>query len=355
MSTHPSFFKRNWKAIVNIVTVVALVGLIFLIREQIVDTFNNLGKINAWVLVLILPLTALSYHAQTKMYQDMFRLLGNTLHYKFMLRAALELNFVNQVFPSGGVSGISYFGVRMRAADITATRASLVQLMKLLLLFISFEVLLVIGLIFLSFEGRAHGLTLVAAGSVTTLLVVGTAAFVLIIRSEPRIHATFSGLARLINKVFHIFRRNHPETISMARAERIVKELHGSYKILEDSYKELRAPFLWALVVNLSAIASIYAVYVAFGSWVNLGAIILAYSVANFAGLVSVLPGGVGIYEALMTGVLVAGGIPAALSLPVTIMFRVLTTLIQLPPGYILYHQTVHRTGKTPLDQPHES
>ncbi len=113
-------------------------------------------------------------------------------------------------------------------------------------------------------------------------------------------------------------------------------------------------PFLWALVINTAAILSIYVVYVAFGEWVNIGAIILAYSVANFAGLVSVFPGGVGIYEALMTGVLAAGGVPAALSLPVTIMFRVLSTLIQLPPGYVLYHQNVKRTGNTPLDQPLE-
>ncbi|HEY5806100.1 MAG TPA: lysylphosphatidylglycerol synthase transmembrane domain-containing protein, partial [Candidatus Saccharimonadales bacterium] len=149
--------------------------------------------------------------------------------------------------------------------------------------------------------------------------------------------------------------KHKKDAISTERAEGIVRDLHVNYKAIEARYKELRGPFLWALVVNISAILSIYAVYVAFGEWVNLGAIIVAYSVANFAGLVSVLPGGAGIYEALMIGVLAAGGIPAALSLPVTVMYRVLTTLIQLPPGYVLYHQTVHRTGKTPLDQPHES
>ena len=73
----------------------------------------------------------------------------------------------------------------------------------------------------------------------------------------------------------------------------------------------------------------------------NLGAVILAYAVANFAGLVSVMPGGVGIYEALMTGVLVAAGVPAALSLPVTVMYRVLSTLIQVPPGWYFYHKTL--------------
>ncbi len=58
------------------------------------------------------------------------------------------------------------------------------------------------------------------------------------------------------------------------------------------------------------------------------------------------MPGGVGIYEALMTGVLVAAGIPAAVSLPVTVMYRVLSTIIQIPPGYILYHQALDKGSK---------
>ena len=59
------------------------------------------------------------------------------------------------------------------------------------------------------------------------------------------------------------------------------------------------------------------------------------------AGLISVLPGGVGVYEGLMTAVLAAAGIPAAVSLPVTIMYRVINTVIQIPPGYYLYHRAL--------------
>jgi uncharacterized membrane protein YbhN (UPF0104 family) len=75
----------------------------------------------------------------------------------------------------------------------------------------------------------------------------------------------------------------------------------------------------------------------------------LAYAVANFAGLVSVLPGGVGIYEGLMTLVLTATGVPSRLSLPVTVMYRVLNTIVQLPPGYYFYHRTLHKTKESVL------
>src|SRR5438105_14548860 len=98
-------------------------------------------------------------------------------------------------------------------------------------------------------------------------------------------------------------------------------------------------PFVYMTIANITEVASIYVVYIAFGHYVNVGAVILAYAVANFAGLISVLPAGIGIYEGLMTAVLVATGIPAEVSIPVTIMYRVINMLIQLTSGYFFYQK----------------
>lgn len=103
----------------------------------------------------------------------------------------------------------------------------------------------------------------------------------------------------------------------------------------------MKRPLLYALLANLTEVAAVYVVYIAFGKFVNPGAVILGYAVANFAGLVSVLPGGVGVYEGLMTAVQSAGGIPAALSLPVTIMYRVVNMSAQLPIGYCFYQKAL--------------
>jgi uncharacterized membrane protein YbhN (UPF0104 family) len=43
-------------------------------------------------------------------------------------------------------------------------------------------------------------------------------------------------------------------------------------------------PLFYTTVSNITEVAAVYAVYVAFGHFVNIGAIILAYAVANFAG-----------------------------------------------------------------------
>lgn len=346
-NTGKTFWQRRWKLVVNIVTILALIGLVVALWDQVADVFSRLDEVRWWALLLLIPLEILNYDAQARMYQTLFAVVGNKLSYKNMYRLSLELNFVNSVFPSGGVTGISYFGVRMRSNDVTAARATLVQLMKLILLFLSFELLVLLGLIILAAEGKANGLVLLIAGALSTVMVFGTLGFVYIIGSQRRIKSFFTALTKVLNRIIQIVRPKHPETINIARAHEVFDDMHQNYLLFRNKLPELKRPFAYAIVANITEVLAVYAVYVAFGEWVNLGAIILAYAIANFAGFISVLPGGVGVYEALMTAVLVVAGVPAALSIPVVVMYRVLNTLIQLPPGYYFYHKALQTNVAT--------
>jgi uncharacterized protein (TIRG00374 family) len=337
-----SFLRRRWKLVVNLLTIAALIILVIAIRGQLVDTFKNLFKVHAWALLLIIPAEFLNYDAQARMYRSLFKIVGNDLGYWRLYAASLELNFVNNVFPSGGVTGISYFGVRMRGTGISGAKATVVQLLKLVLLLLSFELLIVFGLFCLAIEGRMNSLILLVAGILTTMLVVGTAGFVFIIGSKRRIAGFFTWVTRVLNKILASFRRGRTDAINVEQARVLFEDLHRNYMDIRSDKRRLRAPYVWALLANFWEVIAVYVVYVAFGHLVNFGAVIIAYAVANFAGVVSVLPGGVGIYEGLMTLVLTATGVPSRLSLPVTVMYRVVNTLVQLPPGYYFYHRTLN-------------
>ena len=341
-----SFWRRRWRLLVTVATIGALVVLGVAIRHQLIVTLENLTKVKAWALLLIIPCEALNYHSQTKLYQHLFRAVDEQLPYRRLAKLSVELNFVNHIFPSGGLSGISYFGFRLRQFGVRGTKATLVQTMKLMLLFIAFEPLLLIGMFILALHGKTSNITILIASSLTMLLVCGTAVFIYVIGSKARINAFLILLTKLINRLIHVVRPLHPETINIARARETFEDFHDDYLLMKSRYKQLKWPFWWAFMCNVSEVLVIYVVYVAFGEYVNIGAVILAYAVANFAGLISVLPGGVGIYEALMTGVLVAAGVPARLSFPVTVMYRVLNTLLQVPPGYVLYHHSLHSGGE---------
>jgi uncharacterized protein (TIRG00374 family) len=332
----------RWKTVLTYVTFAALGLMIYALRRQIADVIDNLGKVNTWALLLMVPLEMLNYHAYTRLYQRLLRILHEKIGYKSMYGVTLELNFVNTVFPSGGVSGISYFGLRMKHHGIGGGKSTLLQILKFALIFISFQILLFIGLFCLAVVGRTSNLTILVSGTLATLLFVITVGGSFIISSRTRIRAFFGWFTRGVNRIIHVVRPKHPETINIKRAEALFDDLHDNYMLIKKNYTELGVPLLYALLANITEILTIYTVYIAFGHAVNIGAVIIAYAVANFAGLISVLPGGVGIYEALMTAVMATAGVRPALSLPVTVMYRVLNMLIQLPPGYYLYHRSLH-------------
>jgi uncharacterized protein (TIRG00374 family) len=343
METHeapPRIKRSKWRLALTLVTFAALAALIYGVRKDIGDVVENLGKVNTLALLLIIPIEALNYDVYARFYVRLFKVLDKKVRYRDMYKLNLELNFVNHILPSGGVSGISYFTVRMRAFGVSGPKSTLSQIIKLLFLYVSFQPLLIVGVFLLALRGHVNNLVMFVASSLITLLIVGTFAFIYMIESRSRINTFLTAITKIINKLLSIFRRK-PETINIAGAQTAFGELHDNYQLLKENWRQLKAPFIYMMIANATEVAAIYVVYIAFGRLVNVGAVILAYAVANFAGLVSVLPAGIGVYEGLMTAVLVATGIPAGLSIPVTIMYRVVNIAVQLTPGYYFYQKAL--------------
>ncbi|MGI9027648.1 MAG: lysylphosphatidylglycerol synthase transmembrane domain-containing protein [Candidatus Saccharimonadales bacterium] len=341
--------SNKWRHILTWVTLGALLLLLFLLRDQISETFSNLDRVNVYILLFIIFWQVINYHTYAKLYQGLFDILGKKFKYKPMYKVAVELNFVNHVFPSAGVSGFSYFGLRMKQLGATPAQSTLVQTMRFITIFMSFQVLLLIGLFILAVNGKASNLTILVASSLGTLLVVGTLAIIYIVSSRRRIDIFFTALTKFLNKLIQVVRPKHPETINIASVRKLFLEFHENYVILKKNYTKLKMPLVYAFFASLTEILTIYTVYVAFGEFINFGAVIIAYAIANFAGLISVLPGGIGVYEGLMTAVLATVGVPPSTSLPITIMYRVLSSAVQLPPGYYLYNKAINKRSKPPV------
>lgn len=339
-----SWLRRRWKLVINLITLVALVVLVIATRHQIGATFSDLKHVHAWALLLIIPIEALNYHAQAKIYQRLFSIVGNKLSYGFLYRTSLELNFVNHVFPSGGVTGISYFTLRLRdGKELSSGKVTLIHISKVLLYIVGYEMILVFGAFALAIMGRVNSLVILVVGSLSTILIVLTFVFAYVVGSRERIDSFFTSVTRFLNRLISLVRPKKPDAINVDQVRNLFNDFHNTYEELKRNYSRLKSPLFYSLVADITEIAAVYVVYIAFGKLVNIGAVILAYGVANFAGLISVMPGGVGIYEALMTAVLASTGIPPGVSLPVTVMYRVLNTAVQIPPGYYLYQRTIKR------------
>lgn len=328
---------KSLKLWINVLTFVGLVALIYFTRVQIVDAFKKLADLNFFWLILIIPLQLLNYFSVAKFYQTYLKGLGSEVPIKQLYRASLEMNFVNNVFPSGGVSGFGYLRSRLRRIGVPSSKSTLTQLSRHSLTFTSFIIYLLVAIFLLAIFGNASRIMVAVSVSIIFLVIIGASLMIYLISSANRIKRFMAALPNLINKIFNVFKRKKKPTIDVERIEELFGQLHHDYLHVRRNWRSLKRPFIWTMLMNLTELSTIFTVYLAFGSLVNPGAIIVAYAVASMAGLVAVLPGGVGVYEGLMTAILASAGIPKALAISATLVYRVLTMVIFLPIGFILY------------------
>jgi hypothetical protein len=338
--------KRNFKFWVNVVTIVALLFLLYISWDQIVDALDQVGGLKLWALLLMIPIQACSYFAVAKLYKNFFNRQGSPVKLSDMYKVALELNFVNHVFPSGGVSGFSYLSLRLKQYGVPTSKSTLAQIMRFALTFVSFLILLVFALLALAFSNSVGGLALVISSIIIISTIFATLVGVYIISKPSRIKAFVSWLPKAINYVAHFFgRKKENKLIDIEKVEVTLEDLHDNFAVLSRDMGLIKNLLGWALIINITEVLTIYMVYVAFGELINPGSLIIAYAVANFAGLIAVLPGGVGIYEGLMTATLASTGVPKALALSATVIYRVLSMIFFLPIGYVFYYRALKKGG----------
>lgn len=332
---------RSVKFWINALTFLALGLLVYFGQEQIGNAFAAFADLNLLWMLLVVPLQLLNHFSVAKFYQSYLKTLGEKVKIRELYKVSLEMNFVNNVFPSGGVSGFGYLGIRLRKLGIKGSKATLMQTSRHMLTFLSFILFLILALILLSVFGSASRVIILIASSLSSVIIFGSLFLVYIISDENRIKQFMAALPRLLNSIVSFFHKKKKQTINIEKIEALFGDLHKDYTHVRSNWKSLRAPFGWTSLMNLTEVLTIFTVYLAFSELVNPGAIIISYAVANIAGLVAVLPGGVGVYEGLMTATMASAGVDKALALSATLVYRVFNMLIFLPIGWLFYQRAL--------------
>ena len=111
---------------------------------------------------------------------------------------------------------------------------------------------------------------------------------------------------------------------------------------LVDAVDRLRADpasagpiFVTAVAGKLIGVASLALVFAGFGIKVGLVATVLAYMLTLMAAMVGPLPGGIGVAEASLGGLLVARGVPAPTAAAAVMAFRLLDLWLPLLAGVL--------------------
>lgn len=339
---------RTW---LNILTAVIILVTLWTLRDELMRAWELLGRVNIWLLLLIVPLQFLSYYAGGAAMFSYLKQQGHAKEVKpwDMSRMALELNFVNHILPTGGLSGASYMTWRLNKLGFGSGRATLAQVVRLAMMFMAYVVLLMIAVVVVTFDTGINRLTILASSGLVSTIIIAMMIVWYVIDSERRMEKFSQVVSRTINSFGRRLLRRKKDVLRKRKIKDFLGELQDDYRTLKREPRLLVRPFLWSIVFNVTEVCLFFFTFLALGTLVNPAAILLAMGVAALVGAFLITPGGAGGYEAMMVLMLTASGIPGATVIAGVLLARVILILLTIGSGYVFYHLALRKYGKQPV------
>jgi uncharacterized protein (TIRG00374 family) len=339
---------RHW---ITLVTFILLGIVIYFAWPEIVKAVGLVERIDVWILLLIIPVQLLSYYATGGIIFSYLRRKGNlkeVSHWK-VARLSLELNFVNHILPSGGAAGFSYLGWVLSRFGVTPGRATVAQLIRFVLTFVTFVLLLIIAVIILAYDGHINRVILMLCGLIAGLAIGGTLLLIVIISSRSTLVRFSSWATRSANRIVAWATRGRKrKAVKEEILEKFFLDMHTDYIEVRRDMRVLIVPLVWAVLANICDVALLCIAFWALGTPVNPAAVFIAFGLSSIGGAISNTPGGAGAYEAIMIAFLASAGIDADVAIAGTLLARVTLVIGTIVFGYLFYQLTINKYGKHP-------
>lgn len=345
--------KLSFRGWLTIVTIVLLTIVVVAAWPEIMQAWGLIGQVDLWILLLLIPVQFFSYYATGGMIFSYLRAKGNLedMSRWSMTRLALELNFVNHILPSGGAAGFSYLAWILKKHKVSVSRSTMAQIIRFVLTFASFIMLLLIAMVILTFNHKIDTTIVVVGFALAIVAIVAMWVGVWLIKSNARLRRFSAWLTKISNKFI--------TWITRGKKKNVVKEevlleffdgLHDDYLAIRRDRKILIKPFIWATIANILDVALLWIAFWSLGYPLDAALLFIAFGIASIAGALSVTPGGAGVYEAVMVAFLAASGVTTEVAIAGTLLARVTLLAGTILFGYVFYQLTIIKNGKRPAD-----
>ncbi|MDN5274201.1 MAG: rane protein of unknown function [Candidatus Saccharibacteria bacterium] len=340
----------SFRAWLSVVTLLFIAVIIYLSRHELMHAWHLLKHVHIWILLLLIPGQILVYYAGGEMLFSYLRAKKSIdrIPPLGLARMSLEMNFVNHILPSGGVSGISYMTWRLGKHGVPASRATMSQVVRYAMSFTAMIVLIAVSVIIVTIDGSINRWMILMSSFLVSTMIGAILGCVYLISSPSRMTMFGNWLVRIVNRVVRkvtFGRKEH--VLNHTKVTLFFSELHRDFASLREDKSILLRPFIWGIVFTLADVGLFMITFWALGAPINPAPILIAYGVASIAGFFVVTPGGAGAYEAIMVGFLAVAGISQGLAIAGIVLTRVILLLGTIIFGYVFYQLAIIRYGKT--------
>ena len=336
---------KNKLLFLVLLAAVGLVALLYFRRETLSDTWDTLRDADLRFVILLPIIQVVNYLLVGTYYRKMFAAFGAKITVARSWGVVAAMNFVNQVLPSGGLSGITYLAYGFRSS-IETGKTTLIQLGRYIFAFLAYAIITPFALLMLVQEGRFDEFSEVMRTTRENsgyMVILGIfIAFVVllgVLMTNRRLASKIGDklLAAISWIKMHIFRKKTPATLEPLK--KLNQEFYEGIGFIRSKGWRTITPAVYMLLSAFAELAIVYVSMLAVSADVSLGAVFIAFVAANIVGVVSIIPGDVGVHELTVIIVLSAFGVPESVAVSATLLYRVFNKLIFLPIGFYFYQK----------------
>lgn len=339
----------SFRAWISAITLLLVGVILYFARSELYHAWTLLGQVNIWILALLLPMQLFTYYCAGEMtfsYLRAKRAIDDVSPWE-QTKIALEMNFVNHVMPSGGVSGISYTSWRLSKLGISAGKATMAQLVRYAMQFSAFIILLAISVLLVTIDGNVSRWVILMSSSLVSLMLGTILGGIYLFSSQSRMSKTSAWLVKVVNPLIRQMTFGKVlNLIKQEAADEFMEDIHNDYIELRKDRKVLFKPLAWGLLFTAVDAMMFYVVFLALGEVINPAPILIAYGVAVFTSMIVVTPGGTGAFEIVMAAFLAFAGVANSAAIAGIVLTRVIVLIGTIGFGYIFYQQAIVKHGK---------
>ena len=266
-----------------------------------------------------------------------------------MYRLVLAMFFVENVLPSGGMSAVTYIAYALRKVSSVAT-TSLVQLSRYVFNYLAYVFVIFAAVVIIAASDPINVRALVIAIVLFVAIMINALMVAVIFRDKRLVNIVARWIAKAVNWFGRTFMKRGERSLIKGKSLRKgLREFHRGVDKIFKNATTMIMPFIYMVFATGVQLVIVYLAFVAIGESVNLGVLFISFALANLAGVISVVPGDVGVHEAAMIFVLSTAGVDPAVAVSATLLYRVYNKLIMVGIGFFFYANYLKPIGEKAL------
>jgi glycosyltransferase 2 family protein len=326
---------KKWLNILYIIFLIAIVlGVIFNLKE-IKKVFLIISHSNLNFIYLAMLSIILSFVVVALTNKSILNTLGHHVGFFKLFKLSIVMISINTVLPSMGLAGNTAMFHSLKSHH-KIKEGKILSSMTIFYtaLVVSFLIILMASL--LSFIlVRNLGLLDLFWFIANLLLIILIFFTIYELMKNKRHFSNF--IESIINKTLGLFKKK----MNKQKFYSIINEFYEGLRKIKNDKKHFLLPLLLLSLKHFFDALAIYLLFLSLGFNVSIFIIIFSIAIADILSLTMFVPGGIGVFELSIAGVLVAFGVPFNLSLAAVLLFRIFSFWIPTLIGVAIYKNTL--------------